>query len=237
MRNHRLAMRNHRLAALGSATLALAAAASFLPSASASSVSGGPAAGKPESVPCYVNTNPADDTGFAVPAQSATAANPTMDTKGAVLVRADPYHVTCAAMDSITAYGYLLGGPVTGVNIEIKADVTGGGLGHHPGATLAGPYNNLPTTVGSSSPYSTVTAAFPAFTLTSGTRYWVQMQVKMNPRRGSWNWEVVRPDPEGNGDTWRNPGGGVGCGYFWKHTSAACLGSIQGKDLMTEIDF
>lgn len=222
-------MRARIITAVSGGILALTASAMSIPAANAG------ATAHPDLPICQGNTNPAYDTGTAVPAQSVPAPNAGYSTKGATLVRVS----TSCVLNYVTAWGKLSGsGPVTKVNLEIKADVVGGPNGHSPGATIPGfTFNNL-AAVGSAAtpPYYTITAVLPtSFTLNPGTFYWVQLQVRMNPSLGNWSWEVVRPDPAGNGDLWRNPGGLVGCGTGWKRVSLPCLGGAPGKGLMTEL--
>lgn len=201
-----------------------------LPSASASQ-SGASPASRP-ATPCQSNINPADDTGQAVPAQKYPATSAALSTSGAVLVRVS----TTCALNYVTAYGKLVGtGTVSKVNIGVRSDSVGGPLGHQPGAPLVA-YSNNPATGTVSGPYYVVNTTLPTtFTLAAGTFYWVQMQVKLNPKKARWFWEVVTPDPAGNSDEWRNPGNGWGCGTAWNYVSLPCIGGAPGKGLMTEV--
>jgi hypothetical protein len=175
----------------------------------------------------------ATDTGVALPAQRHAGSSASLNTKGAVAF--DPS--SPCTVDYIVAYGKLVGtGPVSKVNVFIRANATGGPLGNHPanGAPLAS-FVNVPVTVTTSGPYYILTANFSGYTVSAGTLVWVVMQAKMNPSLGQWSWEVVQPDLSGISDEWRNPSGGYGCGTGWKYVSLPCMGGAQGKGLMAEI--
>lgn len=220
--------------------LAVAVAASILGAPAATARVTADRSAHPDSVPCQSNLNYAYDTGMAALTQKFPPPT-TLDSVGASNFMV-PASGSCT-VNYLTVFGRSSGPTPFRVNIAIKADGTTVSGMHKPtGPNLApGNTNLIPTPLTSPAGYYNMTTNLAApVTLTAPAsgpvRYWVLFQVKFKKKKvGKWAWEIVQPDPTGEGDVWTNPGGGFGCGTGWVAVSNACLGGAPGKGFMMEI--